>query len=256
MDSIDFYYNGKTSDEMGIYMIQTGGGMKSTPFLAEREIISEKIAGNDIPYVHGMNRSPLSLKLTLSCLDGLWTYEKRRELARWLDVDGFKEFYSYDKPSKKYYLSYVGGIDLTHNGNQQGYIEVEFKNISPYSYSPILTKDFDLSNIITTTTIDLTNDGDNDLLPELWITKKGISGDVQIKNMNDGGKVFLIKNLSINNEIVYFDNKYRHIETSLPLLNRYDDFNGNYLKLKRGINKLEVTGACVLNFKYQFETKG
>lgn len=120
MIDTDFYYNGQKSTDLGIYLVKLSTGFINTPFLSEKDIIEEKIAGNDKPYFYGVEKQPLILNLTLSPLEGQWTMEKRRELARWLDTNNYEEFYSVDDITKKYYCQYVGGIDLNYTGNMQG----------------------------------------------------------------------------------------------------------------------------------------
>lgn len=255
MDSIYFSYDGIKSSDLGIYLVKMDNGFIRDAFLGDREILMDKIVGNETPYVYGTNDSALTYTLQLSCLEGYWTLEKRREIARWLDRKKFCEFFSADYPEKIFYFQYQGGIDLHTNGLQQGYIEVEMLNISPYSYSPVYQEVFDLSTITSPSVIELPNKGDEILKPELWIQKYG-QGSVSIKNLSDGGREFLINNLS-DTETVYFDNERRHIETDLPLYYRYDDFNGNYLELPAySISRLQVSGACKLLFKYQFKLKG
>ncbi|AZV43741.1 hypothetical protein BAOM_3132 [Peribacillus asahii] len=53
------------------------------------------------------------------------------------------------------------------------------------------------------------------------------------------------------NETVYIDNEKKDIESDLPLTYRYDDFNGEYLCLNRGINRLRIFGTCEIQFRYQ-----
>jgi phage-related protein len=251
---INFYYNGKSSEEIGVYLVSLESGLQTRPYLAEREIISEQIMGNDIPYVYGVRYNPLTFKLTLSCLEGAWTFEKRREIARWLDIQQFAEFYTADNPSQIYYLMYHGGIDLSYDGELKGYIELEMVNISPYTYSPVYIEKYDLSTISSPTFIEFTNKGDNDLKPEIWIYKIG-AGDLSIINYSNGGKEFKFTSLA-DKETLYVDCFNRHIETDIPLTYRYDNFNGEYLVLPRGVNRLLVSSKCQLKFRYQFEFKG
>lgn len=248
-----FYFNNQSSDDLGIYLVKLDTGYIRHPFLSDKEIISEQIPGNDIPYVYDVRRKPLKVTLTLSCIEGVWTTEKRRQIARWLDNDEYSLFYSVDDPNKWYYLQYVGGIDLNTNGNLQGYIEVEFENISPYTYSPVYNKAFDFSTITSPTQFEFINYGDNDLFLELEILKNG-DGDISIINTSDEGREFKFVNLA-NQETVYVDNKKRDIISDLGVY-RYDNFNGNYLRLKRGVNSLQINGSCILNLRYQFEIKG
>lgn len=253
LDSIYFHYNGINSEDIGVYLVSVDSGLKSTPFLADRTIISEQIPDNPIPYIYGVQYNPLTFNLTLSCLDGKWTLEKRREVARLLDIDQFGEFYSGDNPSKRYYFMYEGGIDLSYNGELKGYIQIQMRNIAPYAFSPVYTKEYDCS-LLDTTDILFTNEGDDLLYPELEIYKLG-SGDLSIVNFSNGGNEFKFTGLT-DLEKVYVDNLHHHIESDIPLQLRYDDFNNNYLEFVRGENNLRVTGKCKLLFKYQLIIKG
>lgn len=254
MLSTDFYYNGQKSVDMGIYLVQLSSGFLSTPFLADKEIIEEKIAGRDKPYLYGVEKQPLVLKLTLSPLEGQWTIEKRRELARWLDTDNYEEFYSVDDITKKYYCQYVSGIDLNYTGSLQGYIEVEMRCDSPWAYSPIYTQQYDFS-VNSMNEFSFINEGDDYCQPEIQIQITE-AGGFKIENLSDGNfKPFEFTGL-VKDEIIYVNNELEFIETSLQDIYRYSNFNDNYLNLKRGVNRLKVTGKCRIELRYQFKVKG
>ncbi|MEC1726916.1 phage tail family protein [Schinkia azotoformans] len=256
MHSIYFSYDGIRSDYLGVYLVHLNSDLVTDPFLGERQIISESIVGNDIPYIYNVQTNPLQVTITLSCLDGYWTLDKRRELARLLDQKKFCEFFSTSNIDKLYYLQYIGGIDISTNRALQGYLTVKFINISPYSYSSVYEHVKDLSSITEPTMTTFENIGDNILYPEMWIQKIG-TGDVSIRNFSNSGAEFKFTNL-LDQEIIYLDNRPNHhyIKTNLVNTYRYDNFNGNYLELPRGVNRLEVTGACKIKFLYQFELKG
>jgi len=196
----------------------------------------------------------LEFNLKFSPLSGLWTFEKRSEIARWFNTNKFEEFYSTDNINKKYYLMYTGGIDLYTTGSDQGYIECSFVNISPYSYSSYYTETFDFSTIVAPTTFTINNLGDNNLYPEIEIVKV-TSGDIIIVNNTNGGMGFKLSGLQ-NNETVYIDNKRKQIINDIVDTPRYDDFSGDYLELVRGTNTLEITGTCTLDVRYQYEFNG
>lgn len=253
MNSEIFYFDGIKSSDLGVYLVNVGGGLLTHSFLPEREIISESIPNNDIPYVYGYKKNSLAMPLTLTLIDEKWTLEKRRQIATWLDRDYFCEFYRQDFPEVRYYLSYEGGVDLTHNGADDGYINVQMKNISPHAYSPIMTENIH-HNSTTPVVYEFKNIGDANIYPEMQIKKIG-DGDLSIVNQSNGGKEFKFNNL-LNNETVYVDNLNRHIETDISLTNRYDDFNGDYLELVYGVNRLEISGQCEITFRYQYTIKG
>lgn len=253
MDSTDFVYAGESSINHGIYLIKMDKGFIEDPFLGEREIISETIPGRETPYFYGVKTKPLEVKMQLSPLDGYWTSAKRREIARWLDQETYKEFYSMDDSSKRYFLLYKGGINLHTNGIQQGYIEVTFQNISPYTYSTEQTQTNNLSGIVSPTNITFNNAGDTTLKPELEILKYG-TGAWSLTNTTTG---VITSFDSLNDEeTVYINNENRQIITDLPLTNRHSNFNNNYIELVRGVNNLRISGACILTFRYRFIYKG
>lgn len=255
MDSIHFYYNGRHSSELGVCMVSLNGGLHQTNYLPNKKILSEKIAGNNIPYVFGSDYDPLEFRLVLACVDGeYWTDRKRREVARWLDTSTFEEFYTDNEPDLFYYFQYQGLVELTHNGMGDGYIEVTMLNDSPYARSPTQERRYELTNITSPTLIEFDNAGDDIIYPEVWIYNIN-AGNFQIRNLSNGGKDFKFINIA-NGETIYVDNEHHHIATDIPLTYRYDNFNNNYLELVRGINRLEITGACSLTFRYQYHIKG
>lgn len=256
MDSVFFTYDGVKSEDMDVWLVNMQNGLIGETFLSEREIVSETIFGNPIPYVYGIQHKPFSLKLTIALRDGkLWTTEKRREIARWLDVRRFAEFYSADDVDKRYFLMLEGGSELFTNGAKQGYVDLTFRSISPYCYSPVYDKWYDLSSISGPKTVAFDNLGDTDLYPhEMWIEKRG-NGPFQIKNLSDGGRLFAFASLQ-DGETVYVQNDDRHIATSLANTHRFDAFNGNYLKLVYGKNELEISGAAKIKLRYRFILKG
>jgi phage-related protein len=255
MLSTDFFYNGKKSIDLGVYLVKLNNDYTVTPFLADKEIVEEEIAGNDKPYYFGVKRKPLKLKLILSCLEDQWTIDKRRDLARWLNVNSYELFYSLDNPNKWYYCQYVGGIDLNYLGTLQGYIEVEMRCDGSYPYSPIYGKVLTFSETTEPQIFEFTNDGDLDLQPQLWIEKVG-DGDIEIQNLTYGDLPMFKFTGLLNQETVYIDNENEIIETDLTGHYRYVNFNDGYLSLKRGVNRLKVTGNGVLQFRWQYKILG
>jgi len=256
IDSIHFTYNGVHSETMGIYLVRLGGGLYKTPFLAEQEIISETVPGVDTPYFYGLKRTPLKLSLTLASVDSaFWTFEKRREVASWLDNGAFAEFYTADQEDKRFFLLYEGGIDLTTNGSQEGYVEVQFRHISPYTYSPVQHRFNDFSAISSPAAFTFDNKGDAELYPQSLTIRKFGAGNLSILNNSDGGREFKFTGL-VDGETLVIENDVRRIFTSLPNTYRYDAFNGNYLKLVYGVNQLLITGACSLEWHYRYAFKG
>src|SRR5206468_7386179 len=120
-----------------------------------------------------------------------WDLATRRKIAKWLSVDKFCPFFTYEFDSKIYYLTYTGGVDIMTNGlDHEGYIQAQFTNISPYSYSFPVDKTYDFSAIGSGTgEFTMILDTDNNVLPKIWIYKIG-QGDVTITNTSNNNSVF------------------------------------------------------------------
>jgi phage-related protein len=134
-EGLEFYYDGIKSTDMGIINVKIGDGLFEEPFVSEKTIHEIKVRGNDKPYFQGVERSPLTFSLTFAFED-YYDHEKIRKVARWLDQDYYKPFYTTDNPNRIFYCMLHSSSTLLHNGLKEGYVELEMRCDSPYSYSP------------------------------------------------------------------------------------------------------------------------
>lgn len=236
---------------MGVMLIKMSSGLLESQLYGDRQINYEMVTGNNTPYYFGQTVSPFKVKLEIAPVDGQWTRELLDNITRWINNGKFNEFYSADDIDRIYYLTYDGSPTLRVTGSNQGYIELDFMNVDCYVRSNIYNTIFDLSsNTSGTTTIQLSNLGSTTIQPNIRIQKLG-AGNISIKNLSNGGQITGFTGLSAN-EIIYIDAASRNITTDKPNTLRYDNFTKNYLTLPYGINYLEVTGACKLNFYYRY----
>lgn len=147
----------------------------------------------------------------------------------WTDWVNVKSDYYHD-------LFYIDGIRLNFTKMQYRVI----MNISGNGISPVF-KSFDIKLYGS---FKIFNTGDLPHLPEIWIKKINGSGDVHLINETTGQEV-VFKNLN-NNETVYVDCYNKDILTDLPLTYRYDNHNGQFLKLEVGENVISGYG----NFEF------
>jgi phage-related protein len=248
----DFYYDGISSSEMGLINVSVGGGLFEESFIAPRKLNETKVRGNDKPYFIDIEREPLSFQLEFAFVN---PFDKKKiaEVARWLDKEHYAEFYFTENSDRRFFCMLVSDPELIHNGIGQGYISVEMRCNSPYSYSQeYLSAEIDFSsNVPEGTNYSFMNFGHKMLMPELWIKKVG-DGDISIENRANKGW-FQFVGLQ-DKEIVYVDNEREHIETDIIGEYRFDNFNDNYLELEPGRNILNVKGNCILQFRYRFIT--
>ncbi|MFC8688147.1 phage tail domain-containing protein [Brevibacillus porteri] len=145
-EGLDFSYDGIKSSDMGLFNVQFSGGLFEEPFVADKEIHEIKVRGNDKPYFQGVERSPLVFSLQFAFEDK-YDHEKIRQVARWLDQDYYKPFFTTDNPDRIFYCMLHSSSTLIHNGAKEGYVEIEMRCDSPYSYSPqYLSEWFEIRN--------------------------------------------------------------------------------------------------------------
>lgn len=137
-EGIDFYYDGVYSLDMGLINCKVDSGFFEEPFLSQREIHEVSVRGRDKPYFQGVKCSPLSFSLTFAFVD-YYDEEKIRAVARWLNSNTYKPFYTSDNPERIFYCMLESDSTLLHNGLKQGYVNLKFRCDSPYSYSPVYT---------------------------------------------------------------------------------------------------------------------
>lgn len=135
LESIHFVYDGVKSVDMGLINVKLDGGMYEEAFLPSREIEEEEIVGRDKPYHRRVRLSPLEFELTFAIEDG-YDNQRIREIARWLNQDYYKPFYTLENPDRIFYCMLEGDSSLFHNGIQQGYITLTMRCDSPFSYTP------------------------------------------------------------------------------------------------------------------------
>jgi phage-related protein len=249
---LDFYFNGEFSLDKGVFNAVTENGLYEDVFLSERIVNAELVKNQTKGYLLSIDRSLFSFTLILASKEP-WTRAKLDEIATWLDVDYFKEFYFVDESERRYFVMPNASPTFTHTGTEEGYVTVEMKSISPYTFSPNnISQEYNISaNVSEGFVINFANNGHFVLMPIIRIRKVG-AGNVSIVNESDLGRIFEITNLA-DGEEVFIDNQTKEIKSEFARTYHYDDHNGNWLTLLKGNNTLRVYGNCYLEFEYRFQ---
>lgn len=248
---LDFYYNGEYSTSKGVFNVVVESGLYEDKFLSERHVNTEFVKNQAKGYLLSVERIPFSFTLNLASKEP-WTREKLDDIASWLDVEYFKEFYYVDDSDRRFFVMPTGSPTFTHTGTEEGYVTVEMTSISAYSFSPkYTTEEYNLSaNSALGFVININNTGHYLLMPIIRIRKVGV-GSIRIINETDFGRIFEITNL-IDGEEVFIDNETKEIKSEFTATYHYDDHNGNWLTLLKGNNSLRVYGNCYIEFEYRF----
>ena len=265
-EGVDFYFgrnqgadNGFRSVDYGIINCTIGGGMLEEGYIPTREIRETTIRGNPKPYFHGVDFKPMELNLTFgfeSFHTGVAANDKDRalrELSYWLTKDYYVPFGIVGED----YMFYVMCVDdsrLVHNALSQGYVELTFRTDAPWAYSEIKTINLSGFNPDVETLIEFENNGDLDILPEIWIDipfkTGGTNLECSITKVTGNFEEFKFTGL-LSQEKLYVHNEKKYIESLNTTHYRYDNFNDKYLSLPRGLTQLSIKGIENLIFKYQ-----
>ncbi|MFJ7915857.1 MULTISPECIES: distal tail protein Dit [unclassified Lysinibacillus] len=138
--SIQFIYDGVSSEDMGVFIAWSDDGLFEENFLPNRQIIEKKIANREKPYFQRVEHEPLSFSLSFAIAD--WeNKETLRKLARWFFQPYYKPLVFDSNPNRVFYAIFEGEPQIFHNGLNEGYIELDIRCDSPYSYSFEHTKE-------------------------------------------------------------------------------------------------------------------
>lgn len=251
-ENLKFFFNNQSSNDLGIININIEGGLLQERLFAPTELFEESIKGNSKPYFLSKEQKPFEFQLAFAFLD-YFDNNKLREIARWLNVNYFKEFYFLENPNYRFFVMPVSDSYITHNGLNQGYVTVTMRTSDAFAYShEIMSIEYDLSvNAPTGTNIRIDNEGDVPIGIEMWITKIG-DGDITIINKDDANKEFKVKDLK-DGELVYINHEKEDIHSNIPNLYHFNDVLTDYMKLPLGSNVLNIIGECKIQFRYMYK---
>lgn len=134
IQSIQFTYDGISSEDMGVFIAWDKGGLFEENFLPQRKIIEKKIANREKPYFQRVEHEPLSFSLSFA-IDDWENKDTLRRLARWFFQPYYKPLVFDSNPNRVFYAMFEGDSQIFHNGLNQGYIKLEIRCDSSYGYS-------------------------------------------------------------------------------------------------------------------------
>lgn len=246
-ESINFSFDGIASEDMGVYIVNENGGLFEENFLPSRSIIETKVSNRLKPYFNRVESKPL--EFTLNFFIEEWKdRDGIRQVARWLFQDYYKPLIFESNPDRIFYAMVQGDSTLLHNGRKEGYVRLNIRCNSPYSYShPTIIEDIDSADLST----NVLNSGDLPVFPKFWITKTTSNGNISITH-EDTGETLTIKNL-VKGEEVYINNEDEELISDMEMLGVYhfDDHNEVFLQFLEGANHLILNGDFKLAIEYQ-----
>lgn len=244
-DKLYFNFAGESSRDYNLISIVLDKGMYEETFVASRDINEAKIKGGK-PILNSVESSPLDFDLTIA-FENTFTDNDIDRVIRWLFVDYYRPLYFEGKEDKVYMCMPVDDAKIVHNGLNEGYITLTMRCDSSNVYSPLTVTPLEIvsdSSIIT-----INNDGHFDVYPEISIKKNG-AGTIVIENLDDGGSIFEVRDLT-DQEDIYLNCEKEIIKTDIVGVYRYDKIIGEFPRLVFGTNRMKITGDCTIQFRYK-----
>lgn len=247
LESINFTFNGISSEDKGVCIVNTDGGLYQDIFLPTRNIIEEKSPYNRTPYFMGTELEPISFPIKIFIKE--WKDRNNlRDIAQWLFQPQYCPLIFETNKDQIYYVMFTGDSSRVHNGCKDGYLDLNVRANSPFSYSH--TRPVDL-NVNGVGIININNDGSIPILPRLSITKTNSTGNISIKNTHSN-KEFKLTDITLD-ETIEIDLSLKEIITSLENqgIERYDNHNNIWLELLVGENELIFNGDFDVMMEYE-----
>ncbi|SNZ09919.1 Phage-related protein [Terribacillus aidingensis] len=250
-ESLFFLFNNEKSSDYNVISVNQGSDLYEESFAANRTIRETKVKNNDIPYFEGLDTEPLSFPLTLYVNKKFNEFDLSN-IKKWLYLDNYAPLSFEADIDKVFYVLFHDVSTLKHNARGEGYITVQVRCDSPFSYSHIISSPiYNTADPLIKVPIEIDNNGELPIMPVIHIEKTG-NGSIEIENLSSYDSPFKIEDLQ-DGEKVTIDCANELIETSLLGISRYDSSNEEYIKLPVGINRLNIKGSCIISFEYEFK---
>lgn len=238
----------KLYETFGILVVSSGSGWRTSPTGINQEVVEESVSFGDIPIFQGVNRTPLQFSLRFS-KEGEWDIDLRRKFCDLIFRKEYYEMYSEDYPYIYYNVIPVGEAQRqVMTVDQSSIFEITFKCDAPYGWSRDGLDHFVINSPNEYTKIYLENRSNvcEYVYPSIEIFNKDEDAEFSIRNMSDNNRGFTISNLEAD-EKVSINNEFSVVETSVPNINRYNNFEGKWFRLRKGRNLVEVKGNVEMN---------
>lgn len=241
-----FIYDGVPCDIFGIYIADLDGdGQKETKsFEASIRTVTPPGAYESV-FLGYESKNPLTFPMTFVSDKEVDAYTHGK-ISKWLlNKNGFKklQIIQPDLSSIIYYCIFTSMTDTSIGGYNHAFT-VDVQTNSPYQYekNKIISKVF-----ITSGTQTIVNNSDIDgyVYPDVKITLTS-GGNITIVNTSDNNRSFIITGLSTG-EVITISGKCQSLVSSTEI-NRLDNFNLHWLRLKDGVNNLSVTGSATIEY--------
>ena len=254
--STEFTWAGTNSDDKDIRLVRVGEDTITQVFSSGKSLIREHIKFRG-DYYQGADKSiyNLSMKIAKMNIEDPFIPEDRMELLRWLIPDD--EFHAFtcegDFPGLEFWVQFTK-VQFVTNPIGQGYYELEAESNHPYPFSEMYSIEYDLSDNLFSEIIEIPNNCNayKYFTPNVMeFTLVNDETEFSLKNLTSNGDILTFSGLDLLETVAINSNQEILSSTGRERISKFN-FGFNALKLPYGLNRLEITGKCKLQFKLQY----
>lgn len=275
-----FTFDGISSESLGVIAARTDNNMFSRTFAKRRDIITEKVQHNPLPFDFGFDTDTLQGSITIAGRETALDAHKLAKIASWLYQDEYKPLISDDNPDIIFYVKFMDEQELYLGAHDQGYITLSFTANAPWGWSRPYEYTVDLRKKseaeITVNNVGNANDY-NGLSVDIAMptgdengkgaTQIAISDEYTIRNIRNtkADDAFILnKNYTIDTnviekynlkygETIHIDMQNKRVEsddTYAPV--KLKNCNKKWVKLVEGRNQLSLKGNGIFTVRCQY----
>lgn len=275
-----FTFDGISSDEFGVIAARTDNNMFSRTFATKREVNTEKVQHNPLPFDFGFNKETLQGNIMIAGKETKLDAHKLSKIASWLYKDEYKPLISNENPDIVFYVKFINEQELYLGSQDQGYITLSFVANAPWGWSRPYEHTVDLRKTGETEIVvnNIGNESDyNGLtvdieLPSDITLPNGNTVEFELSSLyticntrtTKSDDAFTItdyyigdKKISkyslIKGETLHIDMEQKKIESDNPNASvRLVNCNKKWVKLLQGENTLKLTGNGIFTVRCQY----
>lgn len=257
-----FVFDGVPCEEYDLMLYDVAGEEQGEgDFASTVSIVEEAVGGRWKPYFYG---TQYNKRLTFDIVFGVNTerldrdaYLDRYEIsavAAWLTGHDQYMWLEIDQDDMRYvrYKCMISALSIVTYGRIPWAMKATVVCDSPYGY--LYPQEFTYE-VEDSETFKLYNESSHNgyIMPEMEITMTGETGGgtVSIVNVSDGNREFKLTNMPATVEHITVDNDHCILKEDEGT-NLYPYFNYNFFRLKKGYNKITITGTCTVKLKCEF----
>lgn len=254
--------------------------MFSRTFAARRDVITESVQHNPLPFDFGFSKETLQGSILIAGKETTLDARKLSKIATWLYKDEYKPLISNENPDIIFYVKFVSEQELYLGAHDQGYISLSFIANAPWGWSRSYERTVDLRKTGETEIVvsNVGNDIDyngltvdielpSDItLPDGTVTKFEVSPQYTICNTRTTkpDDAFAITDYYIadkkiekyaltKGETFHINMENKTVESdNLQSPHRLVNCNKKWVKLLQGENTLKLTGNGIFTVRCQY----